>query len=130
MSLPAHIYADLVGKPFEDGGRGPDTFDCWGVLQAIQRRLGNTPTDFPSRPELLQQVVADEWQPIQRDQILPGDAILLRSSMAKYTWHIGVVVDSFTMLHARESVGVCAERIDSPAYTRRIVGFYRFRGRA
>lgn len=129
-SLPARYYADLVGKPFLRGGRGPDAYDCWGVLQVVQRRMGNAPTDFPTDPTLLMQAVSDEWMPVDRQQIKPGDGILLRSSMSEYIWHIGVVVDPFKMLHARESVGVCVERIDSSGYLRRICGFYRFRGRA
>src|SRR3990167_3147116 len=33
-------YIDLLGKPFEYGGRGPDTYDCWGLCMEIYKRLG------------------------------------------------------------------------------------------
>ena len=127
--LPARVYADMVGKPFERGGRGPDSYDCWGVLQQVLRRMGHYPTDLPTDPALLLQAVTDEWQPIRKEQILPGDGILLRSSDPAYQWHIGVAVDPWNMLHAREGAGVCAERIDGPAYQRRLAGFYRYRGK-
>lgn len=29
---------DLIGKPFADGGRGPDEFDCWGLVKYIFHR--------------------------------------------------------------------------------------------
>ncbi len=128
-SMPARLFADMIGKPFERGGRGPDSYDCWGVLQQVLRRMGYSPTDYPTRPDLLMRVVADEWQPIPVEKLLPGDGILLRSSLPEYQWHIGVAVNPWNMVHARESVGVCVERIDGPLYKRRLLGFYRYRGR-
>lgn len=129
MSLSAALYSDLIGKPFVDGARGPEAFDCWGVLQAIVRRMGGNPTDFPSDPALLQQAISDEWQPLERHEIQPGDAILLRSPDPAYVWHVAVVLDGSKMLHTRAGVGVCTERFDYPLHARRIAGFYRFRGR-
>ncbi len=76
------------------------------------------------------QIVRDEWEPVRIYKLLPGDGILLRSILPEYQWHIGVAVDPWNMLHAREGVGVCVERIQSPAYQRRLLGFYRYRGRA
>lgn len=130
MTLAPKLYADLIGKPFARGVRGPDAYDCWGTLQCVLRRIGHEPTDFPSRPELLEGALCDEWGEIARERARPGDGVLLRSSLECYRWHIGVIVDGCRMLHARESVGVCVERYDSPQYLRRIVGFYRYRGRA
>jgi hypothetical protein len=124
------VYGDMVGRPFRRGGRGPYTYDCWGVLQAILRRLGNHPTDFPTEPALMASALEDEWVEIKREMVLPGDGVLMRSFDPEYVWHIGVAVDPWRMLHVRESVGVCVEAFDSTLYKRRIVGFYRFKGRA
>lgn len=127
-ALAPRLYADLIGKPFVDGARGPDAFDCWGLLQCVLRRMGHEPTDFPSNPALLRPALHDEWQPLDPCEVRAGDGILLRSLNPRYEWHVGMVVDLGRMLHARESANVCVERFDSPAYARRIVGFYRFRG--
>lgn len=129
-ALPSRLYADLMRLPFKEGGRGVDGLDCWGTLQAVCVRRGLQPTDFPTDPALLAAALADEWEEVSRAAIGPGDGILLRSVDPRWVWHIGVVLDSYRMLHARENAGVCVERFDSPAYARRIVGFYRFRGRA
>jgi len=129
LSLPAKYVADLIGKPFVDGARGPEAYDCWGLLQCVLRRMGHEPTDYPSNPALLRFALHDEWQPLDPQEVKPGDGILLRSTDSRWEWHVGLILDSCRMLHARESVGVCVERFDSPAYRRRIVGFYRYRGR-
>ena len=127
-TLPGYLYRDLMELPFVEGARGPDAVDCWGLLQIVQHRLGRRPTDFPSQPDSVAAALADEWVEVKRALILPGDAILLRSTQEKYEWHVGVMVTPYIMLHAREEANVCLERIDSLAYARRIVGFYRFRG--
>ena len=127
-NLSAHLYADLIGKPFRFAARGPDAFDCWGILQCVLQRMGHTPTDFPSNPALLQQAISDEWQRLDGEP-QPGDAILLRSYDTQIVWHVALVLSLGTMLHAHEVRGVCAERYDSPIWRRRIAGFYRFRGR-
>ncbi len=128
-ALQPHCYADLIGKPFVRGARGPAAYDCWGLLQEVLRRMGDSPTDFPSDPALLRTALADEWQPLERSQVRPGDGILLRATDPEYVWHVGLILDGFQMLHARDDAGVCIERYDSPARARLVVGFYRFRGR-
>lgn len=40
---------DLIGRPFVRGGRGPDGFDCWGLVLEVRRRLRlPLPPDYPS----------------------------------------------------------------------------------
>lgn len=126
--LRAHLYLDLIGKPFARGGRGPDAYDCWGLMLEVLRRMGHAPNDYPSEPYLLADALADEWEPVMRAALTPGDGILLRSCDSSYLWHIGVAIDPFHMIHAREGVGVCLECFDSLVYARRIAGFYRYRG--
>ncbi len=40
-------FNDLIGVPFVDGGRSPDTgLDCWGLALEIYRRAGVALPDF------------------------------------------------------------------------------------
>ena len=39
-------YDDLIGRPFVDGGRGPENFDCWGLATDVFRRHGKILPDF------------------------------------------------------------------------------------
>lgn len=127
--LQPHLYADLIGKPFRDGARGPDAFDCWGLLQVVLRRMGHSPTDFPSDPSLLFQAITDEWQAVEHaSQVQPGDGILLRSPDPAYQWHVGVVISPGHFLHTVRDVNACIGRYDLQPWRRRIAGFYRYRG--
>jgi cell wall-associated NlpC family hydrolase len=31
------MITNLIGKTFKDGGRGPDEFDCWGLIKWIYK---------------------------------------------------------------------------------------------
>jgi cell wall-associated NlpC family hydrolase len=58
-TLSPRLYADLLGKPFADGGRGPDSFDCVGLAIEVQRRRGLDIPDFvSSQAELHRQMAA------------------------------------------------------------------------
>lgn len=36
---------DVVGKPWQDRANGPDTYDCWGLVEDSFLRVDNNPLD-------------------------------------------------------------------------------------
>ena len=36
---------DLIGKPYEGGGRGPDSYDCYGLVVEVESRMGRRVPD-------------------------------------------------------------------------------------
>ena len=40
------MVADLVGQPFKEGARGPNEFDCWGLVREVAKRSGTELPDF------------------------------------------------------------------------------------
>jgi len=41
------VLGDLPGRPYLYGARGPASFDCWGLVLEVRRRLGLVlPPDF------------------------------------------------------------------------------------
>lgn len=41
---------DLIGRPWRLGARGPEAFDCWGLVLVLAARCGRTvPPDWCSR---------------------------------------------------------------------------------
>lgn len=121
-ALPYSIWFDLLGKPFRDGARGPDAFDCVGLLIEVERRLGHPMRPWGSHARLLAQGKA-EWERVTDPQ--PGDAILLYSDHPQ--WHVAVVCGNGYMLHAHSGAGVARERYNSFPWHKRIEGFYRWK---
>ena len=124
MELPLNLWIDLLGKPFADGGRGPDAYDCVGLLLEVQRRMGRSLPAWGSHARNLPGALA-RWE--LTDDPQPGDGILIRSSDP--AWHIGIVCGDNHMLHANPDAGqVVRERYNSFPWQNRIEGFYRWKG--
>lgn len=39
---------EYIGKPYELGARGPDRFDCWGLVMDVYAQLGRALPDWKS----------------------------------------------------------------------------------
>src|SRR5471032_2895422 len=117
--------AELIGTPFKYGGRGPDSFDCYGLcLHLFERDFGMKPPDYGvsedfGRIQALMTSAAVFWTPITYAK--PGSLVLFR--VGRYIAHCGVVVSDSEFLHTWEqSGGVVKERLEH--WKNRIVGFY------
>ena len=122
MRLPFELYGDLLPVPYLAHGRTLQGLDCVGVFMEVQRRLGHALPFYESDPATLESVLP-RWEKVDVPQ--PGDGILIRSSAPD--WHVATVISPFEMVHGKEGAGVVVERFDSPAYARRIEGFYRWK---
>ena len=116
-------YLDLIGKPFAYGGRGPDAFDCYGLVREMFRRRGVEVPNYNSPTEGARIIAAmlsgaNDWQ---ETQCSPGVVLLMR---IPGSMHVGFTVDQFRFIHAWEKSGVCVERIQD--WRNRIVACYRF----
>ena len=120
--LPYIFWCDLLGKPWRKDARGPDAYDCVGLLIEMLRRLGFTIPAYASDIGAIDLALFD-WELVTDPQ--PGDAILIRSLNPR--WHIGVVSGPGWMLHSREGAGVLRERYNVFPWQARIEGFYRWR---
>lgn len=128
-NLSRYIYADLIGKPFQDDGRGPDVYDCLGLAIEVQRRLGITVPDFlSSEAELHRQIAAGGFLADCEKLAVaePGCVVLMRSLGGRANRHLGVMVDRFRMVHASEPAHtVVLERLSSSRWATHILGFYK-----
>lgn len=120
---------DLIGRPFIDGGRGPEDFDCWGLCLEVFRREGVALRDYRlccydtegfarNFQDALPGWRRHEWPDVPAPAVV---AIRFNTSVVN---HVGVYIGDGRFLHTREKTGVLIERIDSPAWRRRIEGFY------
>ncbi len=122
--LPARIYADLLGKPFKKAGRGPDGYDCLGLTLEVARRIGKQLPNYVSEEsELHAQLGAASLADLPRIPApAPGCVVLLRMRPDQH--HLAVMVDEYRMLHTSERVGCVVERVLSPLWARKVIGYY------
>lgn len=123
-TLPTSLWFDLLSKPFRDGARGPDAYDCVGLMLEVERRLGVELPPWGSHAREMAGALA-HWTPVTDPQ--PGDGILFESDDPP--WHIGVVGGGGYMIHAHPSCGVARERYNTFPWQNRIRGFYRANGK-
>lgn len=131
LLLPARAYADLVGKPFVAGARGPEAYDCLGLATEITRRRGVDVPRYESTAEEFERSVGDGvLGPCTRiDRARAGCVVLLRSVGGPVSRHIGVMIDPYRMIHASEDAGqVVVEVLARSVWAKRILGFYFVEG--
>lgn len=123
-------YADLIGKPFKRGARGPHFYDCWGLVMEIYRRCGIEIPDYDTGLYTAEDVddcaavgKIDFKANFQRPEPVPC-VILIRFNETVFCNHVGVHLGENRFIHAREKIGVNVDRLDSPAWNRKIEGFY------
>jgi cell wall-associated NlpC family hydrolase len=118
---------DLVGKPYKLGGRGPDWFDCAGLVVELMRRRGvpiRVPETVDSRARNLiamQAILASRWTGVEEP--FRGCLVFLGSD------HVGVMLNRRQFIHAAEDIGqVCIEYLDNGIWRRKFGGFYEYLG--
>lgn len=112
--LPRELWQDLIGMPFQRGGRGPDTFDCYGLLLTLFQRQGLSPPTCPA--PMTEAALRDAYSVLiphwHKCPVHPG-AMLLFNDSGPY--HVGVAIDDDLFIHAAERVGqVALDRLSRP----------------
>lgn len=121
---------DLMAARYEEGGRGPEAYDCFGLFAELCRRRGMpipdhpTPADLAQRQSDIRIEAAAAWQELNFPE--PGCAVLMR--IGPWVSHIGMVLDGRDrFIHASRRCGIATTRLDDPRWKERIAGFYRYR---
>ena len=124
------LLNELIGKPYKDGGRGPDAYDCWGIAIEVHRRLGIEIPDFDISAMACEQIhnlVIDQsylanWREI-RTPIVP--CIILFKAHPRFIQHVGTYIGAGRFLHIR-NYGVSIERVLSPLWNNRQRGYWKY----
>lgn len=123
--------ADLIGAPFVDGGRDPETgLDCWGLAMEVFRRYGIQLPDY--RIGCLDETGIDDaaensrsaWVRCERDAAPVPCLLAIRFNNPKLINHTGVYLGAGRFIHTMQKVGVNISRVDDPAWRHMIEGFY------
>ncbi|MFZ2447487.1 MAG: NlpC/P60 family protein [Syntrophobacteraceae bacterium] len=126
-------YVDLLGKEFRYGARGPDAYDCYGLIIEVRKRAGLfTPANYASTdlPEVMHDSIEDARKAFPFVELpAPGPFCLVTFKLhPRYTTHIGMVLgDTNRFIHILPRMRVGIERLDSPSWRHRITGYWEIR---
>lgn len=95
-----------VGKPYEYGGAGPNSYDCSGLTQYAYRAAGiELPHSSRSQSEM--------GTPVARADLRPGDLVFFYEPVS----HVGIYVGNGQMVDAgTEETGVVQRSVDMEGY--------------
>lgn len=125
MTQSLKDVAPMVGTPFKYGGRGPDYFDCYGLVRDLLMKDGTAPPDYispESGPEIaaLMQGNIHRWS---RCELKPGCVLAFRLPAH---WHCAYYLGDDQFVHTWEhSGGVCIERLS--LWKGILMGCYEYR---
>ncbi len=113
-----HWAAQYIGKPWQNGGRGPDAFDCWGLLRFIyfkhlEIRLPAYPGINAKNAKYVSGLIEGEALHSWTEQDIPDEfsAVAMASGCAVFT-HVGIYtrVDGGHIIHCADKLNVVAQR--------------------
>lgn len=119
---------NLIGIPFQFGGRGPDTFDCYGLIMHLYReKHGIELPDYasPTDQAMISAVFGSQLPLWQKCPAGEGAVALIR--LGRLVSHCGYMLDDNHMLHTSQAAaGVSLQRLDH--WRHRLIGCYRYVG--
>ena len=121
---------DLVGKPFSDGGRGPSSYDCWGLVLEIYRRFGLELPDYSISAAACQQVhqeinrerISNRWVELSTPEV---PCVVLIKGHPGFYQHLGAYLGHGRIIHVMH-YGVETARRSDPLWQRRIKGYWQY----
>ena len=118
--------SDLLGKPYSPHGRGPDSFDCYGLVIEVEKRYGIDLPDFDYQ-SYSEQFITGHFSTLQASNhalkidVLVEGAVVLFENMQGFKTHIGVYIGNNQIVHCNKK-GV---RIEDTNYAEKfIAGVY------
>lgn len=123
------MFEDLLGKKFEYGGRGPDTYDCYGLCMEVYKRIGKDLPEFgfATKAEIIHEMIKTGKEYFEKIDTPEPYCLIAFYIRYPYVSHIGVMLEPPYFIHILEKTQVTIERIDSPVWQRKIAGFYRWK---
>jgi cell wall-associated NlpC family hydrolase len=133
MSL-ASWAAPYVGLPYAPHGRARTGVDCYGLVALVLAEVFGIEIPHYAYAHAKDwggiaaavRTGLDDWMPIATEEVRPGDGVVLR--LRGLPLHVGLVVDTqpLTMLHVLDGINTCCQRLDTPIWAPRVLGFYRW----
>jgi cell wall-associated NlpC family hydrolase len=120
----------MIGTPFHAQGRAPGVgLDCVGLVICAARAAGFEPEDraaYPMRPDgTLQPSMEQQLQRVSKDQLLPGDVLLMAMSGTQ-PHHVALYVGNHMIIHAYAQARKVVMQTYTDFWQQKVVAAYRF----
>lgn len=126
--------ADLIGKTYKSGARGPEQYDCWGLVMEVASRNGQELPDYEvdaydkNAVMVLTRIEKNlkkwrRWPDGQEPR--PGLIVAFQLNKPGEITHAGFMVGNKTFIHCIQKKGVVIEPTER--YQNLIEGYYEFR---
>ncbi len=122
------IFTDLLGKPFANGGRGPEEYDCYGLATEVFNRFSINLPDFRISCEDasgINSTIDDERKRWERCDTPETPSIVVMRFNSRFYNHVGVYIGKGKFIHTAKKIGVRIENISELYWKHRIEGFYK-----
>ena len=126
--------SNLMGKQYKSEGRGPDFYDCWGLVMEVSKRHGHVLPDYQVDADDTNAVIVltriernlDKWEKWPEGKELKRGLIVAFQLRVKgEITHVGYMIGKKHFIHCIDKKGVCIEPIER--YQNLIEGYYEFR---
>ena len=122
----------LIGAEFVDGGRGPDGYDCFGLVREVYKRYGIILPDYQIACYDVFNVTKEiennrpNWVKCSLENA-PVPCIAAFRVSAPMVNHVGIYLGDNKFIHTREKAGAVIESLDAPAWRHRLEGLYAYK---
>ena len=119
-------FDHLIGKPFGEYGRGPDCYDCWGIVIESGKIMGEQTPDYSDvshneRKKIWKEVA--KLLPVYEEVDKPVKGAISLFKTIEGEAHFGRVIDERYFIQSTRGLGVHISSITG-LYSRLVKGFY------
>ena len=120
---------DLIGKEFKYFGRGPDYFDCWGLVVECSKRAG---IFLPEYRTYIDTMLRSNYITVCKNHFEKLDSpepycVVTFKLHRNLITHCGFVLeDKKSFIHIMRKRKVSVEKLDSKVWQTTCDGYYKF----
>lgn len=104
---------NVLGKAYKSGSKGPDSFDCSGLVYYAYKRANiSVPTSTAG--------LLNAGYKIQRSEVLPGDLVFFK---IKKDFHVGIMLNRKEFINASRSRGVAVDDVEANYWKKSLIGY-------
>lgn len=103
----------MLGKPYKNGAKGPDAFDCSGFIHYVYKQSNII---LPVMTEKQIRAGLD----VSPTNVLPGDLVFFK---IKKDLHAGIMLNKKDFIHSSKTKGISVDNIDSNYWKRSVLCF-------